>query len=481
MKAGLQRRLATGTNALLVSLMVVVIVVLLVDQAARHRMRFDLTSEGEATLQPDTLATLALADSQDELVFVTAFTSQRAGAESYFRDRTMRDFLRELEYRSQNVVTALVDFDRDRVTAEEKGVRRYGTVVVEYGDDRVDLAERDIFRRRGKGADKHTEFLGEAAISRAVSQVLASERRTVYVLTGHGERDIEDDAPAGLRSAVSTWERQGWDIETLDLLRDAEEGQLPSVPEDADALLLIRPRVALAPQEEEALRAYVGRGGRLGVFVDPDSTVPDLTEQVGVLVLDGVVLDQKLIGLRMDRPRLAYGSHAITEEVREQDLLTFVAHAAPLEAQQQTGLSAETLLRSSRTGWGERGTERPAMMNPGEDLEGPLTVGVALSLSPKHALVDGGKSARVAVYGDSDWLANDQYDEGPGNATLAVSTVRWLIGDEGKSSAVGRPNSVRRLTLSAGDLSMIRWLVLLALPLLVVLAGAVVWSTRRGR
>ena len=79
-----------------------------------------------------------------------------------------------------------VDFDRERLSAEALGVTEYGTVVVQRGEQRVDLADRELFRRVGKGADQRLEFLGEAAINRAFSQLMSDTRRVVYALVGHG-------------------------------------------------------------------------------------------------------------------------------------------------------------------------------------------------------------------------------------------------------------------------------------------------------
>jgi hypothetical protein len=46
---------------------------------------------------------------------------------------------------------------------------------------------------------------------------------------------------------------------------------------------------------------------------------------------------------------------------------------------------------------------------------------------------------------------------------------------------VGRPTRVRRLALTAQDQQVIRWLALGFMPMLTLLAGAAVWTSRRGR
>ena len=473
-----RRRLLTGTNAVFVTVLVIAIVGILVDIAGRNRVRIDVSQDALATLMPETMAVLDTIDRQEHLVTITAFSSQRKGEESWYKDRTLRDLLRELEYESDNVQTRFVDFDQDRLTAERLGVTRYGTVVVEGRGDRIDLIDRDLFRRAGK--EKTWVFTGESIIARALTQVLADEPRAVYFLEGHGERRIETTGPRGVAGLVTLLENQGWTIESLDLLRDSE-GKPPQVPEDASAVVLPGLSAQLSPPEDQAIRDYLARGGRLGVFVDPGAQLPGFIEELGVRTNPGVVYDTVAVFPHEDRPVLRYGKHLITEELAEGNTTTMVAHAAPLELSSLEGVRAEPLIRTSRRGWTERGTERPAVYDANVDGPGPVEVAVALSVAAPHPMVNRGRVSRVVVMGDSDVLSDELIGEGPGNATFAVNTMRWLVGEDERMSMVGRPNPVRRLALSTAQLRLIQWIVLALLPLLAVGAGGIVWWIRRGR
>jgi len=95
--------------------------------------------------------------------------------------------------------------------------------------------------------------------------------------------------------------------------------------------------------------------------------------------------------------------------------------------------------------------------------------------------VEGQSTARIVVLGDSDVIGNGLLTEGPGNTTFAVNCLRWLVGDDARLSVVGRPQAVRRLTLSSDDLAALRWVVIGLGPMLAVILGAAVWTTRRGR
>lgn len=480
----LQRRLAVGTNATIVTFLVVaavVVVYLLVD---RFRIRVDLSADQGSVLAGDTVNKLDLLDHDAQAVTVTAFSAQRGKKESYFKDRQLQDLLEEMDHNSVVVETHFIDFDKERLTAEKLGVTDYGTVVVQRGERRVDLQDRDLFRRSGKGDDRKIEFLGEAAINRAFSQLMSDSRRVIYALVGHGELDPEGRDPNGLADLKGALDQENYELKKLDLVRDRDE-DAPRVPDDAAAVVIARPRVAIPLLEEDLLLAYLATGGSLLFVVEPGSFVPGLLGRLGVVVPEGIVLDRLLVFPYPDRPVPRYKSHPITKDLADQELVTVVSRAAPLQASvpPREGIRSSTLLETSRDGWIERGgalTGGAAWFEADIDGAGPATMALALELGPDSGMVKRGR-ARVVVLGDADAIGNGLLAEGPGNASFAINTFRWLVGDEGRLSVVGRPSTVRRLALSSEDLGKVRWLVLSIGPLLAALLGAGVWAARRGR
>lgn len=484
MNRNFQRRLAVGSNATLVTVLVVAAVVVAYLLVDRFRVRLDLSADQGSVLAADTRNKLALLDGEGQTVTITAFSSQRGKKETYFKDRQLQDLLEELDYGSAVVETRFVDFDKERLTAEKLGVTEYGTVVVQRGERRVDLADRDLFRRTGKGEERTIEFLGEPAVNRAFSQLMSDTRRVVYALVGHGELDPEGRDPDGLADLARALEQENYELQKLDLVRDREDAA-PRIPDDAAAVVVARPRVAIPALEEDLLLAYLATGGSLLFAVEPGGYVPSLLGRLGVVVPDGIVLDKLLVFPYPDRPVPRYKAHPITKDLSEQLLVTVVSRVAPLQAAvpPKEGVRASTLLETSRDGWIDRGgvvEGGSARYEPEIDGAGPAAMALALEVGPESGLVKKGRG-RVVVLGDADVLGNGLFAEGPGNASFAINTFRWLVGDEGRLSVVGRPSSVRRLALSQDDLGQVRWLVLSIGPLLAVVLGAGVWASRRGR
>ncbi len=488
MKRSLKRRLSYGSNATLVTLFVVALVMVLYGVADRHRVRWDLTEEGANLLQRDTLNKIRLLDEVGQQVDVTGFTHQSGKKDSYFKNRELKDLLEELEFHSQSIRVRWIDFDRERLTAEALGVRDYGMVVVQRGQQRVDLRSRDLFRNRGRGADRELVFLGEAALNQAFSQLMTDSKRVVYTLQGHGEPDLNSTDPDGLSSLAELLEQEHYFLESLDLVRDREDPAMaPTVPGDASALLLARPRTQLTDPEHDALMEYLSEGGALLMLLDVNQPVPRLVSQLGVLRPTGFVMDQLRVFPYDDRPVPVYRRHPITEDLLEGRLVSVLAHVAPLSLldPMPDGVRATALLRTSRQGWIDRGgaLERgAALYEPELDEEGPVDMAYALELAPGQGVVYAGQPrGRVVVVGDGDLVLNALLADGPGNATLLVNTFRWLMGDDKRLSVVGRPTKVRKLALTEEDTSMIRWVALGLMPLVIMVIGAAVWTGRRGR
>lgn len=463
-----ERRLATGANAALVAVLVLVGLGLAVDVVERVGPRWDLTLDGAASLRPQTRAVLERVDAAGLDVRLTAFSAQQKDALAASRDRQLQDVLRVWEQASPRIRTTFVDFDRDRLTAERMGVDRYGTVVLEARGDRVDLADRELFRRSGSRDARTVDFVGEAALAAALEQLLAADSRTVYALTGHGEKVPFDRGLGDLHGLAGVLDGLGLRTRTLDLL--GQEGP-PEVPADAAAVLVIGPTAPLPPVEQDALRAYLRDGGGVAICVEPGAPVPELLDELGLLRPEGVAMDPRSLYPWEDRPLLVGRRHPITEGVLADGLAVVAGHAAPLQIVPVDGVRANPVLGTSREGWVERGEERPARYDAGVDVEGPVEVAVTAHVG----------RGRLLLVGDADWLGDPLIDEGPGNGTFAAASVRWLIGDAVGVARVDSGRVARRVALTPAQLSRVRIGLVLVWPLLLLGVGAGWLAARRRR
>ncbi|MED5372558.1 MAG: Gldg family protein [Myxococcota bacterium] len=482
-----QRALAYGGNATLVTVLVVILVGVLYGVADRHRVSWDLSEGHENTLQVDTLKKLELLQEDNQLVSVTAFSHQQGKRDTYIKDREVKDLLVELDRASSVVETEFVDFDRERLTAEKLGVTEYGHIVVQRGEERVDIRARELFR--AGGPDKEAEFLGEAVFNRAAAQLLSDRERVIYTLRGHGEKDLREKGSDGLSDLALLLEKENYRLAPLDFNSGREAGGIPIVPLDASAVLVAGPQNPLTDAEQDALSGYLAGGGAMMIAVDPRAPDLRVLEQLDVRVPSGIAADKRVYYPHPDRPVPQYGRHSTVDELQEDRLATVLSHIAPLRvpAQPPEWMTLSTLFKSSRDGWIDRGGELEvgglARFEPEIDLPGPVTYAVAMELKATEASVvsPGERTARVMVLGDSDWMANELLATGPGNGSFAVNAFRWLVWDDARLSLVGNATAVRRLALTEEDQGRIRFFVVFLLPILILIAGGAVWASRRGR
>ena len=142
-------------------------------------MRLDLGLDQSSALQPDTRHKLGQLDGGPN-VLITAFTSQPGRPDAALKDQRLHDLLDEVDLASNAVEVRWVDFDRDRLTAEQLGVTEYGVVVLQRDAQRVDLHDRVLFQRDG-GPEGTLAFTGEAALARALA-LRTGKNYLLYVL-----------------------------------------------------------------------------------------------------------------------------------------------------------------------------------------------------------------------------------------------------------------------------------------------------------
>ncbi|MEL6347202.1 MAG: DUF4350 domain-containing protein [Myxococcota bacterium] len=488
MKQSTRRLLTYGSNASLVILIVVAVHVMVYILADNNRVRWDFSEGASNTLDPDTVSKLRQLDSDGQTVTITAFSAQSGKDDAYIKNRSVQDLLKEINFQSQVIEYRWVDYDRDRLTAERLGVTDYGRIVIQRGSDRVDIKDREMFRRTGKGAQRSLQFLGEQAIARAFAQILTDTRKVVYVLTNHGELAIDNIGPDGMSDLAAALDQERYDVEPLNLLTTDRDGELPQVPDDAAAVFVVRPKSVFTDAENDILLSYLGRGGSLLFALDVGLPVPDLVRRVGVNVPEGIAYSKKAINPYWDRPVLVLERSEITQELLDDGIAPIFASAAPLLTPDDgsTEIRHTPLVKTAKPGWIERGgvfEEGKPTYEPTIDAEGPATVGTMATVFPGRGLVRATKQeARVVVLGDGEAFTNALMSEGPGNRAFAINITHFLANQDVRLQyGGGRVSQVRKLPITPEELGTIRLVSLGLMPLLVLIAGVLTWRSRQGR
>ena len=358
-----RRSTEAGTNAIVSTIAVLVILGLINYLGVRYTVRFDLTEAQQFTLAPQSRQIVREAERKIKLwVFYPEPTSQ---------DLRLLDNYDRVG--GENFSYELIDPTQQPQLVREFDVQQIGDVYLEVGD------------RRQLVQNIRAESLSEEEVTNTLIQLTSDRQPTVYFIQGHGERAIEAEGQGSLSRIVGRLENQNYRAEPLNLAEGDE------IPEDAAAIAIASPDRELFDAEVDQLEDYLEQGGGLLVMVDPDEDpgLSELLDNWGITLNEGLAIDPDrwVQGYGPSAPLIIeYGTHPITRDFGQGYSLYRLAR--PIEIEEREQINATPLLFTSENSWLETtpGEEEPDWeYHPARDRKGPLVLGVALSreISPE--------------------------------------------------------------------------------------------------
>ena len=457
-----------GGNALLVALVFLGILALLNFLSIRHSQRWDVTANREFSLSDQTRKVL---DSLPAPVHVTAFMSPGER-----NTENAESLLRNYEVTSDGKLTwELIDPDGNPGAARQFNIRQLNTLVFQMGDKRQDVS-----------GFTESDFTG------ALIKMAATSQPKVYFVTGHGERNPDLATPENYSEIKRALQGDNYQAETLNLLTRG------SVPEDAAVLVLANPANPLFPEEIKAIGDYLDRVGHLFLLVDPRSAAnaQEIVQRWNVTFSDLLIVDpaSSLPGDPRVPVILRYGFHPITQVLMRDQVPVVLVEATTIDLPQEQAPSGVTITPLAQTS-GERSFAKPVDASgvefvEGQDRRGPLTVAVAIEAdganAPPPPPADSPDAAgaarpktRVVIVGDSDFPTSNVLRLPVGNRDFFLNAVNWLTGSEELASIRPKPPEQRTLFLSTAQRNTIFFSTVILIPLLALLAGGLVWWSRR--
>ncbi len=459
-----KRRVIYGAGTALSILLVIGILILVALLANWRHLRFDATRGQTQSLSAVTKALLKQIDRPLTMaVFLPEGSGERQNA---------KDILNLYVGGNPKLSFRFVDPERDPLQAKEAGYRFPGNVLLTY-EGRRQMADR---------ADEET-------ITNALRKVLKPERKVVYFLTGHGERDITKAGQGGYQVARRALENEGYEIKPLNLLTEAQ------VPQDAAVAVVVGPKKAFLGSEIGALKSYLDRGGRVLALLDPfeDAGLKEFLARYGVGLDEGIILDvnqvSQSLGVTAIMPLVVqYGPSPITRDF--QNTVSIYPMARPLTLNREIqGVALLPLATTTGTSYEKMGKSwiksGNAAFNPKEDKKGPFTLAVQAEIkleAPKDKggpakAADAENKTYLVAFGNVDF-ADNAYFNLFGNGDLFLNTVNFL-GSEEAQIIVREAAKAQLLTLASGQAWGLFVATLLWAPLVMLVAG--VWAYRRRR
>ncbi len=342
------------------------------------------------------------------------------------------------------------------------------SLVVECGDRSRYIPYSDIYIQEPDmySYTYNTSFDGEGAITSAIDYVVNSKLPQLYVLEGHGEKEL----PEGFRDQV---EKENVEIQSLSLLTT------DSIPEEAACLMIWAPQSDISEEERNMLADYTKDGGRLLVVAGPaqEGTLTNLTSLLtdyGVEVCDGIVVEADRGHFASQEPLLLLPdlqSSDITDALIEENYHVMMPAAQGLNLE-QADESVTALLTTSEAAYSKKdGYSMTTYEKEEGDLEGAFVTGVS---------IDCGNEGRI-VWFTSSYFLEDQYNAyaSGANGDLTMNAIAAMVGETEAMAIRSKSLNYNYLTISDSASTWLKVAMIGVFPLAYLGIGIVVVLRRR--
>ena len=461
LKKGLKRRsFLYSSNALLLVVLVLGIIVLLNVFFSRHHTRFDFTESKLHSLS-------------DPSIKVAAALKTDITIKAFFRESNpsrgrMEDLLKIYTYHSPKIKYEFIDPDKNPGLIKRYEIAADGTTIFEAGDK-----------------DNRITTATEEDVTNALIKVTREKKKIIYFLEGHGEKSTEVTDENGISFIKDDLAKMGYEVKKqLTALPDA-------FPKDCALLIVPGPVKDLLANELETIKNYLEDGGRAFFLIDPQ-TAPGL---VPYFAKFGIKLENDII---FDRPTIFGGdylmpmmnemaAHEITKNFRYVTYYPLAWSVDVIDPKPEGVVTSQFLGKTSENAYTKKEftikkgmTVKDIAFDPKKDKRGPIPLAAIATLKPKTS-AEPGKSTpegRLVLFGDSDFVTNRYFGEG-GNGNLFLNAANWLTEESDLISISPKTSSPRGLQLSPTQAKLIFWVSVIILPLLVLGLGVAIWLRRR--
>lgn len=454
MKIRIDARNRARLGSLLSGVLIVLLAALLAWLSTRYTIEADWTAAGRHSLAPASVELLAKLEAPLE---ITAYAREQP---------ELRDLLQRFvdRWRRERPDISLLFVNPDAVPDEVRnlGVSVNGELVLRY-QKRVE----------------HVRALNEEEFSNALQRLLRSSERWVAFVEGHGERSALGQANHDLGHFAQQLRSRGFRLQPLNL------AETRAIPDNTAVLVIAGPTAPFLPGELQLVLDYLERGGSLLWLADPGQPpgLEQLARALGIDLPPGTVIDLAGQLLGINDPTVAlvtaslYGEHPAVAGFAYS---TIFPAAGAIGAIAGSDWRMQALLGTGNHTWLETGPLSGAVeLDAASDLEGPLTIGVALERERQQEAGAAPRGQRVVVIADGDFLANT-YIANTGNLELGLRLVNWLSFEDRLIDIPARSAGDAQLEMDNTVLGVIGIFFLLLLPLALFGTGLAIWW-RRGR
>ncbi len=392
----------------------------------------------------------------------------------------------------------------DAKLATDNAVTKDGTIVLRRGDkkERLEVDPSIEVARRGKSK---LRTLDREVNSRLLK--LVRDKRKAYLTVGHGELNDPDSIAPSLAGKTPPRKTTAFAARMTALNYETKELGLmdlvsTGVPDDATLVMMIGPLQAPSEPELVALDAYLARGGKLLIALDPLGAAqlgPALEGRLGLSFDAGHLTDDRSffparrdLGDRRWVLTSGFSAHASTttlSRAADRSGLLLIDSGALVERPLADVATKRTfVIKSMPTAWMDRNENLgfDEALAPTAETRDRYNVAAAIE-GPAQPTGDGKAAGfRAMVLADADLLADLRIAQGAQVTVDLVSgpllddAVKWLGGEEVFAGEVVSEEDVPIKHSQDKDKALML-ATILGVPMLVLGTGLVITRRRRPR
>lgn len=371
------------------------------------------------------------------------------------------------------------------LTAEYNLTENTYEIIVRSGKEEKIISTSDLYTYDySTGEEKD---LTEEAITNALLSVTTENKPKLYFVSGHN-----DNLEYYLTDFKKKLEDEANTVESLDLLTTAK------VPDDCSALVITTLNDDFKTVERDAILKYIKAGGKIILFTDANvakTNMPNfqkVLDEYGVSISEGIMIEQDTSKMLSGSPSAIIvtvneGS-SITDKINMSMNACFInsgkINLADDEKMEKLGVTSEILATTSDKAFYRSNLSISTTSKVSGDEEGKAVVGALLTKK-----IDDDKTSKLIVYSNNVFITNMQVAvnsqyyfyayEFYNNQDLALNSISYLTGRD-DTILIRKNTDVTTYTVTEQQ-QIIILTIIFAVPLLIVIAGIIIWQVRRRR
>src|SRR5216117_3329442 len=482
-------RIRIGFNVLVQIVLILFVVAMVNSFAFKHYARWDFSRDQKYALSDKTTRRLNTLKSK---MRVTVFFAPNTPITA-----DVQNLLTEYQYAGKGKIDVEhIDAERNLSRAKElfdkyKVVTDESLLVLDYdGRNKTvkasEMADIDQSGMAFGEGPRVAAFKGEQAITGAMIDLVEGKKKILGYVLGHKEPPLKEGSAI---SVLKTFiENENIQFKELNLL------DVDAIPEDVKTVMIIGPQYDFSDREMKVLHNFWDKQGRILLLLDPAAKTPKLdafVNELGIKIND----DRLMAFLRTGIQELALTrdvqAHFLSDSPITKRLADVRAvflggtSSLTLEPDRVRGANTrlEPLIQAEKGYFAETdyNTDNQAKLQADakRDNNTPLTIGAAIEKGGSADERVQVNSSRLVVVSNATFVQDNAITQDQQGLDFISGSVNWLLSRE---QLIGiAPKIAKPLTFSLNEdaLRNFRWIVLVLMPLIPAVIGAVVWWQRR--